>query len=216
MNLSHHRIAILIALAALFVLLGSYGGAENVFDVKIVQALTDWSQSSRDLTIGIIVLTWVGSAYVTLGVVALTALWLWFKRRTRLALLLAGTVFGERLIADGMKLLYDRARPVFDLHPVVTSSSSFPSGHAANSMTAFVALALLAVPERHRKLTLSIAIPLAITLGLSRPYLGVHWPTDVLGGWALAGIVLLAMDSLRRDEPQHHIVGGHRATRIEG
>ncbi len=216
MNLSHPRIAILIALAAVFLLLGSYGGAENVLDVKIVQALTDWRQSSRDLTIGIIILTWVGSVYVTLGVVALTALWLWLKGRTRPALLLAGTVFGERLIADGMKLLYDRARPVFDLHPVVTSSSSFPSGHSANSMTAFVALAVLAVPERHRKLALAIAIPLAILIGLSRPYLGVHWPTDVLGGWALAGIVLLAMDALRREEPQHHIVGGHRATGIEG
>lgn len=216
MKLSHPRIAILIALAAVFLLLGSFGGAENVVDVKIVQALTDWRQSSRDLTIGIIVLTWVGSVYVTLGVVALSSLWLWFKGRTRLALLLAGTVFGERLVADGTKLLYDRARPVFDLHPVVTSSSSFPSGHSANSMTAFVALAVLAVPAHHRQLALWIAIPLAILIGLSRPYLGVHWPTDVLGGWALAGIVLLAMDSLRREEPKHHIVGGHRATGIEG
>lgn len=206
----------MIALAAIFLLLGSFGGAENQIDVKIVQALTDWRQSSRNLTIGVILLTWVGSIYVTLGLVGLVGLGLWWKGRTRPAILLAATVFGERLTADGLKLLYDRARPVFDLHPVVTSSSSFPSGHAANAMTAFVAIALIAVPPQRRGSALVAAIPLAVAIGLSRPYLGVHWPTDVLGGWALAAIVLLAMNALRTDEAEHQIVGGHRAPTVKG
>jgi len=103
---------------------------------------------------------------------------------------------------------------------VMVSSSSYPSGHAANSMTAFVALALLAVPARHRRLALAMAIPLAIAVGLSRPFLGVHWPSDTIGGWTLAAMVLLTISAtvprvLIADEAQHEVVGGHLPPPVE-
>ena len=217
MTLSHpHRLLLLPALAALFLWLGLVGGADNPTDVAIVQALSVWRHSYPALTSGVIALTWLGSAYTTLGLVALAALWLWRKRQRQPALFLAATVLGGRLAADGIKLLYDRARPAFDLHPVVTSSSSYPSGHAANSMTAFVAVALLAAPAMIRGPALAVAIPLAIAVGLSRPFLGVHWPSDTLGGWSLAAMVLVTLSALRPDEAQHQVVGGHDAPRIEG
>ena len=214
------RCWLLIPLAALFVALGWLGGGANPADVAVIERLAAWRHASPGLTASVIAVTWLGSAYTTLGGVALVAAWLAWRRHRSTALLLAGTVFGERLIADGIKLLYDRVRPAIDLHPVVTSSSSYPSGHAANSMTAFVAVALLAVTARHRGPALAVAIPLAIAVGLSRPFLGVHWLSDTFGGWTLAAMVLLTLSAfvpggLASDEPQHDVVGGHGAPRVE-
>ena len=91
---------------------------------------------------------------------------------------------------DNLKLLYARPRPAFDLHPTMIDSFSFPSGHTSNSMTAFVLFALLVVPAESRKAALAIAIPLAVLVGLTRPFLGVHWPSDIVGGWCLAGVAI--------------------------
>ncbi|QNN66207.1 phosphatase PAP2 family protein [Sphingomonas rhizophila] len=163
-------------------------------------------------------LTHLGSAWATLGATAVAAAWLLSQRQRMEAGVLAATVVGGRLLNDGLKLLYDRPRPAFDAHPVLTSSSSFPSGHAANTMIAFVAIALALTPARHRALALNVAVIVAAAIGLSRPYLGVHWPSDVLGGWLLAAMVLLlsriAQTSLCSPEEQHQVVGGH-ATPID-
>jgi undecaprenyl-diphosphatase len=62
---------------------------------------------------------------------------------------------------------------------------SFPSGHAANSMIVYLALALLAFDDpRHRRWAVAGALLLSFLIGLSRPMLGVHWPSDVVAGWA--------------------------------
>jgi membrane-associated phospholipid phosphatase len=99
--------------------------------------------------------------------------------------------------------------------PTVTGDSSFPSGHSGNSMAVFAAIALIAVPRAWRRSALALAIAASIAIGLTRPYLGVHWPSDVVGGWALgllaAGLAVaigrrLGVSGL---ESQHQIVGGH-------
>jgi undecaprenyl-diphosphatase len=195
------------ALLALVLLLGLVGGFDNAIDVAAIRTLAVWRHDSPAITRGMIALTQVGSVYTTLGLAVVAALLLWFRGDRTNALLLFGVVVAERLTGDSMKLLYDRPRPTFDLHPVATSSSSFPSGHSANSMTAFVVIALFAVPERYRRLALTLAIGLASLVGLTRPFLGVHWPSDVVGGWAVAGIFILAARELAMRlaarEPQH-------------
>jgi undecaprenyl-diphosphatase len=136
--------------------------------------------------------------------------------------LLAGTVVGERVIVDGMKLLIDRTRPAFDLHPVVTHSSSFPSGHSGNSMAVFLAIALIAVPRPQRVPAVITAVLASILVGSTRPYLGVHWPSDVIGGWALGAAIALVVGLISdrlKDRPgsaaaaeeQHQIISGHDA-----
>ena len=112
--------------------------------------------------------------------------------RRRSAALLFVVVAGERLLLDGFKILLGRERPEIALHPVETHSFSFPSGHAANTMTVLVAMALFALPQRHRRWSVPLAIVLAALVGLTRPWLGVHWPSDVLGGWMLAALVIFA------------------------
>ena len=89
-------------------------------------------------------------------------------------------------------LLGDRSRPAFDLHPVATHSSSFPSGHAGNSMAVFLAIALIAVPRAHRRAAVIAALVATFLIGLTRPLLGVHWPSDVVAGWAVGAAIALA------------------------
>jgi undecaprenyl-diphosphatase len=145
------------------------------------------------VTLAAIAITQAGSAYGTFGGGLGVAAWLGWRGQRWLAAVLGATVLSERLVIDGMKLLIDRTRPTFDLHPVVTHSSSFPSGHAGNSMAVLLSIALIAAKPAHRVPAVMIAVLGSLLVGSTRPYLGVHWPSDVIGGWSLgAAIALLA------------------------
>lgn len=108
------------------------------------------------------------------------------------ALLLVGTALSAVLLSTGLKELIDRPRPDVVLHLANVSSPSFPSGHAMLSATIYLTLgALLArgVPPGHlRRMYLGLAIGITLLVGISRVYLGVHWPTDVLAGWTLGAL----------------------------
>jgi undecaprenyl-diphosphatase len=138
------------------------------------------------------ILTQFGSAFFLVPLSAAAIILLYFTGRRRSALLLFVTVAGERLLLDGLKILVERPRPELSEHPVMTHSFSFPSGHAANTMTVFVAIALFALPERYRFWTIPLAITLAAVVAATRPWLGVHWPTDIVGGWMLAALSISA------------------------
>ena len=79
---------------------------------------------------------------------------------------------------------------------VDVSSLSFPSGHAGNSMIVYLSVALLLFDDpRRRRIAAACAIILSLLIGLSRPAVGVHWPSDVVGGWAFG--LLWVMLSLK-------------------
>ncbi len=208
---------VLAALAALFVAAGLIGGSHTFFDIEAIKHAIALRARVPGLTNTLVVITQLGSVYATLGLGLAVAAWLWWRGAPRHAMLLAGTVLIERLVMDGLKLLFDRARPALESHPVTTHSASFPSGHAANTMAVFVAIALIAAPARHRRKAVLTAVGVSVVIGLTRPLLGVHWPTDVVGGWALGLIsVWIALwVALRANilaiETQHDIVDGHGA-----
>lgn len=192
-------IAVVGFLLLLFLWLGWTGGAGNSFDVMVVRHLADLRHQWPERSSAIIWLTKLGGAWSTLGLTLIASIWLWLQGERRRAAVLAATVAAGRLLADSIKLAYARPRPSFDLHPIVTNSSSYPSGHAANSMAAFVALALFAAPPRWRRPALFVAILASVAVSLTRPFLGVHWPSDMIGGWALAWIVLLTAQQISGD-----------------
>ncbi len=109
-----------------------------------------------------------------------------FKRRRRAALLLF-ILFGGRLLVELQKWLIAAPRPPEAGFLAPAESLGFPSAHAANSMITFLAIGLLVpVIQRRRTLSVAVALIIAVLVGLSRIALGVHWPSDVIGGWAFA------------------------------
>jgi undecaprenyl-diphosphatase len=105
------------------------------------------------------------------------------------AFVLLAAVVGATLLSESLKLGYARPRPDLVAHSVETLGASFPSGHATLSAATYLTIgALLAHAQQRRRVKSYIhvtAIVVALLIGASRVYLGVHWPTDVLAGWFL-------------------------------
>jgi undecaprenyl-diphosphatase len=112
----------------------------------------------------------------------------WRGRRADSVLVIVSTT-GAMLLGVLLKEVIERPRPVVTDYVVLVNSWSYPSGHSLNSMAVLgllTALAVRAVPGWWWRVTLVvIAAVLVGTVGFSRVYLGVHWPSDVLGGWLI-------------------------------
>jgi undecaprenyl-diphosphatase len=123
----------------------------------------------------------------TLTFAACGYLWLLRKRTAVLYVLVA--ILGAQALSSSLKSLYDRSRPDLVPHGMYVYTASFPSGHSSMSAATFLTLgALLARYQKERRLRVylvAVGILLAIAVGVSRVYLSVHWPTDVLAGWAV-------------------------------
>ena len=133
-------------------------------------------------------LTALGGGTVLTLVVAISAgLMLAERLWLTAAMLVAASWSGGEVVAL-VKRMVARARPDLVDHLVPVSSASFPSGHAANSAIVYLTLAALASQvvreSAARRYLFAVAVLLVGAIGLSRVYLGVHWPSDVLAGWS--------------------------------
>lgn len=132
--------------------------------------------------------TALGSFAVLLTVTLATFGFLVLTQKRHAAWMVLGSVTSGMLVSNLLKWGFARPRP--DLVPHATSvyTQSFPSGHAMLSAVAYLTLgALLARTQAKKRVKvylLAIAVTLMIVVGVSRVYLGVHWPTDILAGWA--------------------------------
>lgn len=127
--------------------------------------------------------TTIGSVIVLVPVAALAGLILLVRNDITALITLAVDVAGVLTWVNLIKVIVDRHRPTVT-HLTIVHSPSFPSAHAAQA-TILVALALVLPWRRIRVAALVLAIALAALIGLSRIYLGVHYPSDVLAGWLL-------------------------------
>ena len=115
---------------------------------------------------------------------ALLVLWLGLKRWLREGLFAGVAVVGSALLNLGAKQLFARERPSLWESIAPETTYSFPSGHAMGSMTIGWVVVLLAWHTRWRLPVLAGAAGFTVLVGLSRVYLGVHYPSDILAGWA--------------------------------
>jgi undecaprenyl-diphosphatase len=134
-------------------------------------------------------ITALGSGAVLTLVTAGVAGYLFVTKRPATALFVVGAVSGGALLGSILKSIFDRPRPSVVPHLIDVNSLSFPSGHAMNSAVAYLTLgALLAQSEPSRPARIYLVGLAAIAtalVGISRVYLGVHWPTDVIAGWCV-------------------------------
>lgn len=144
--------------------------------------------------------TAIGEPTTLIGACILCALWLWYKGRGRLGLSLLIVALVGRGLSEVQKIWVDRPRPSLEPHLVLVKTQSFPSGHATSSMIFYLALALALVGNsRWSGLAIAGAVVLSLLIGTSRVMLGVHWPSDVVAGWAFGALwVLLALRPTER------------------
>jgi undecaprenyl-diphosphatase len=131
--------------------------------------------------------TGLGSAGVLTILTLASAGVLVLQRKRHLALYVVGAVAGGSVVSMLLKFGFDRPRPDLVPHGQIVYTSSFPSGHSLISAVAYLTLgALVASGQTNlalRAYLIGLAGFLTAIVGVSRVYLGVHWPTDVLAGW---------------------------------
>lgn len=190
--------------------------AAHAFDTEILLAFREagkpddpvgplWLEEAvRDIT-------GLGSMVVLVLVTAAAVVYFLLIRKGREALLVLIAVVGGQILSSLLKLGIDRPRPDLVPHLADVQTLSFPSGHAMMSAVTYLTLgSMLAgiVPGRATKIyVLCVAVLITLMVGVSRIYLGVHWPSDVLAGWC-AGFAwamlcwLVARQFFRRNEIQ--------------
>ena len=149
--------------------------------------------------------TWLGSGGVLWTLTGAAAVVLAIRRRWRLAVYLLVAGAGELVLDPVLKALVGRLRPVV-AHPIAYGNGdSFPSGHALGSIVCYGALFLVFLPAARgtwRRVFTAVIVTLIAAIGISRLLLGVHYISDVLGGWALGitwlGITAFAFELSRQ------------------
>jgi membrane-associated phospholipid phosphatase len=167
-------------------------------DTETDERLAQWlhgraTEPFTDLFRGI---TWLGNVPILLAITLLAVAILWRRRERTDAVFVALAFVGGQVLSNAMKLGFRRERPFF-ADPLATESTySFPSGHALVSLAVYGSIALVLaqrLPTRGKRiLVLSTAAALIAAIGFSRLYLGVHFLSDVLAGYA-AGTAWLAL-----------------------
>jgi undecaprenyl-diphosphatase len=172
------------------------GGGEGA--IRFDQPVLRWFVHHREpwLTMAMRIITTFGSsvALIPLGL-AVGAWYRWGRHRPRPLALLTVAYGGSFLLSQAVKSLTSRARPPASLAIGHFTGHAFPSGHATEAAAVYGMLAVVmagGTPRwRHKVTVWALAVLTVTIIGISRLYLGAHWLTDVLGGWALGGVWLL-------------------------
>lgn len=194
-----HELAVLLAIAGIaagiwvFVLIADEAmeGGTQAFDRSLLLAMR--RPGDRALR-GPLALQEFASDITALGGVAVLALltlitsgFLLLDGKRHMALFVCGSVTSGLLVSSILKALFQRPRPDLVPYAVHVSTTSFPSGHSMMSAVTYLTLGALLARSQERILLkaylLLVAALLTLMIGVSRVYLGVHWPTDVLAGW---------------------------------
>jgi len=169
-------------------------GGTQALDARILRTLRTANDPAVPigppwLELAFLDLTALGGGTVISLMVFAVAGFLCLQARYRTALVIVSTTISGELVGSAMKHFFMRPRPTAVPHLRDALSSSFPSGHAMDSAIVYLTLGALLMRVVERRVTklycLAMALLLTLLVGVSRVYLGVHYPTDVIGGWIL-------------------------------
>ncbi|MFC4295906.1 phosphatase PAP2 family protein [Novosphingobium tardum] len=166
----------------------------------------------RWLALSMIDVTALGSSTVLTLITILTDGYLIAVRKRSTAVFVALSVATGALFSGALKELFFRPRPEVVPHLVEVTSASFPSGHAMNSAVVYLTLATLLGRSqedvRGRVYLLCAAIALTLMIGFSRVFLGVHWPSDVVAGWAVGAAWAAGCSLIGKSLQRHRRIEG--------
>jgi len=197
---------------ALFVALASYvrSGGSQAFDESVIRWLA--AHHTEGLDAAMLEITALGTGIVVMMVVVVAALFLVLVDYKFSAILLLASTFGGLVLNAVLKLGFNRPRPSIVVPAVHAVSSSFPSGHAMSAAIVYTTVAYLAARLHKsswaRWLVMTAAFIVIALISISRMYLGVHYPSDVLAGvvvglaWAafcMATLEAIQKFGVRRD-----------------
>jgi membrane-associated phospholipid phosphatase len=138
-------------------------------------------------------IAYLGDTVVVAVASALLCIGLYLKRYFYRSLFIALAMGGIGLLIVFLKLVFARPRPELWQQIVTETSYSFPSGHATASSAIAICLTMIFWRSKWRYVVLALSIMYVVLVGYSRLYLGVHYPSDVIGGWALSALWLAAV-----------------------
>ncbi len=185
-------------------------GETQAFDHSVMVWMG--SHGTPTLTILAQEVTALGSGIVVWMVVLVSSAFLWTSKHRYSVALLWVAMIGSGIISSALKAFYDRPRPdVFPWRVPYAGEASFPSGHSMTAMVGYATLAYLIArletSKALRRLTFGVAAVVIAAIGLSRMYVGVHWPSDVLGGFAMglawSAFVALGIEAIRYFRTRH-------------
>jgi undecaprenyl-diphosphatase len=195
LGLSFRLLLFAIFLFALVIALGFAvtTGHFRAFDIAVSHALNLQNSTSPNWLIQLMQgMSWIGGGiqrYIIVIILTI-ALWRWWGWGTAIAMGL--TTLVSAFTSEVLKAYFARLRPDFVPHLDFVGSAAYPSGHANNAAVVYILFIMLVPQARHPGWQLAAAAMIFVT-GLSRIMLGVHWPTDVIGGWMLgASFALIA------------------------
>jgi membrane-associated phospholipid phosphatase len=150
-----------------------------------------------------IVVTESGAGATIAVAIAIVAAWCLHEQRSRLAVVLVMNGVAEEATNWLLKELFARNRPALFEEIMRPTSYSFPSGHAMSAVAAYGALAVVLIAMRPgwRPVVIPISVLWILAIGFSRVYLGVHWPSDVIAGFAAGAPFVLVTIQLTRAVP---------------
>jgi undecaprenyl-diphosphatase len=199
--------AVAVVFAILLMLVKSKWAGLLSVDKGVAEDLHDFVRSHPNFVSVMRLMSFVGSTLVWWAILLPVAGWLALRRLPRLAAFVLVTAAGSSLLNNGIKLTVNRARPHLPDPVASASGESFPSGHAQAAIVGYGILLLVFLPviaRGARRWVIALAIALVLTIGFARIALGVHYLSDVIGGYLIGGAWLIAMtvafSAWRKDE----------------
>jgi membrane-associated phospholipid phosphatase len=188
-------VTLLLATVVLTTAVAAGFGPLLAVDHAVAGGLHDYALNHPAITVAMQAWTDICQPWTFRAILAVTAVWLWWRHQRWTAAWVAATAIVSGVVESALKASLGRVRPQWTHSLATATGGSYPSGHALTSAMACAVLLILAWPNASRATRQALAVAataVPLVTGFSRLYLGVHFLSDVIGGWLIAVAVVAA------------------------